>query len=86
MWGLRAPPRRITVPQGANDDCNRGSSLKLKVVRRNRAGQQSRLRGAASANPEMTVGRSRVGHGSLDSRGGDSGARGTSYMLPGLQK
>jgi putative transposase len=39
MWGLRAPPRRITVPQGANDDCNRGSCLKLKVVRRNRAGQ-----------------------------------------------
>jgi hypothetical protein len=31
----------------------------------------------------MTVGRSRVGHGSLDSRGGDSGARGASHMLPG---
>src|SRR6476646_1723615 len=39
IWGLRAPPRRTTVPQGANERSNRGGRLKLNVVRRNRAGQ-----------------------------------------------
>ena len=39
IWGLRAPPRRTTVPQGANESSNRGGRLKLNVVRRNRAGQ-----------------------------------------------
>ena len=38
-WGLRAPPRRTTVPQGAYQGSNRGGRLKLNVVRRNRAGQ-----------------------------------------------
>ena len=38
MWGLRAPPRCITVPQGANEGRNEGGGLKLNVVRRNRAG------------------------------------------------
>ena len=42
--GLRAPPRRITVPRGANSDCNQGSRLKLNVVRRNRAGHAALLR------------------------------------------
>ena len=40
IWGLRAPPRRTTVPQGANERSNRGGRLKLNVVRRNRAGQR----------------------------------------------
>ncbi len=35
---LRAPPRRITVPQGAREDRKRGGRLKLKVVPKNRAG------------------------------------------------
>src|SRR6478672_3990201 len=39
IWGLRAPPRRTTVPQGANERSNRGGRLKLNVVRRNNAGQ-----------------------------------------------
>src|SRR6478736_2499251 len=39
IWGLRAPPRRTTVPQGANERSNRGGRLKLNVVRRTRAGQ-----------------------------------------------
>src|SRR6185312_1296054 len=38
-WGLRAPPRRTTVPQGANQGSNPGGRLKLNVARRNRAGQ-----------------------------------------------
>src|SRR6476620_4286195 len=38
IWGLSAPPRRTTVPQGANERSNRGGRLKLNVVRRTRAG------------------------------------------------
>src|SRR4249919_3123609 len=38
IWGLRAPPRRTTAPQGANERSNRGGRLKLNVVRRNKAG------------------------------------------------
>src|SRR5207244_5070028 len=38
-WGLRAPARCITVPQGAIDAASEGSRLKLTVVRKNRAGQ-----------------------------------------------
>jgi hypothetical protein len=40
MWSLRAPPRRITVPQGAEKGRNRGGRLKLSVVRKNWAGQR----------------------------------------------
>ena len=39
MWGLRAPTRCITVPQGASEGSNEGGVLKLSVVRRNWAGQ-----------------------------------------------
>src|SRR5665648_4921 len=40
MWGLRAPARRITVPQGAiTSSSKRSGRLKLKVVRRKWAGQ-----------------------------------------------
>ena len=39
MWGLRAPTRCITVPQGASEGSTEGGVLKLSVVRRNRAGQ-----------------------------------------------
>ena len=35
MWGLRAPTRCITVPQGANEGASEGGRLKLSVVRRN---------------------------------------------------
>jgi transposase InsO family protein len=38
MWGLRAPARCSIVPSRTNA-ANRGSRLKLTVVRRNRAGQ-----------------------------------------------
>src|SRR5262245_37131318 len=38
-WGLRAPPRRTTASQGANQGSNRGGRLKLNVVRRIWAGQ-----------------------------------------------
>ena len=39
MWGLRAPPRRITAPQGAiASSSKRSGRLKLKVVRRKWAG------------------------------------------------
>ena len=38
MWGLRAPTRCITVPQGANQGRDEGGVLKLSAVRRNRAG------------------------------------------------
>ena len=38
MWGLRAPTRCITVPQGAIENSNQGGRLKLSVARRNRAG------------------------------------------------
>ncbi len=41
-WGLRAPPRRFIVPRGASKGSNRGGYLKLRVVRRKRAGQDSR--------------------------------------------
>src|SRR5262249_20142191 len=37
-WGLRAPPRRTTASQGANQGSNRGGRLKLNVVRRIWAG------------------------------------------------
>jgi hypothetical protein len=36
--GLRAPARCLTVPQGTTDASNKGASLKLNVVRKNRAG------------------------------------------------
>ncbi|MGE0853526.1 MAG: hypothetical protein AB7O44_28595, partial [Hyphomicrobiaceae bacterium] len=39
MWSLRAPSRRITVPQGAIEGTNQGGRRKLSVVRRNWAGQ-----------------------------------------------
>src|SRR5262245_22704389 len=42
-WGLRAPPRRTTVPQGANQGSNPGGRLKLNLVRRNWAGQGHHL-------------------------------------------
>jgi hypothetical protein len=44
MWGLRAPTRCITVPQGASEGRAEGGRLKPTVVRRNRAGQGCRLR------------------------------------------
>ena len=40
MWGLRAPTRCITVPQGAREGSTQGRVLKLGVVRRSWAGQQ----------------------------------------------
>ena len=40
IWGLRAPPRHITVPQGAYIARERGGQPKLKLARRNRAGQE----------------------------------------------
>src|SRR5262245_37039695 len=43
-WSLRAPPRRTTASQGANQGSNRGGRLKLNVVRRIWAGQGSRNR------------------------------------------
>src|SRR6266853_2996106 len=39
MWGLRAPARCSTVPPGTSKGRNQGGRLKLKMVRRNRAGQ-----------------------------------------------
>src|SRR5262245_27971665 len=39
-WGLRAPPRRTTASQGANQGSNRGGRLKLNVVRRLWAGHK----------------------------------------------
>src|SRR6476660_5439638 len=41
IWGLRAPPRRTTVPPGANARSNLGCRLNLNVFRRTRAGQTS---------------------------------------------
>ena len=38
IWGLRAPARCSTAPQGASGTTSKGSRLKLKLVRRNRAG------------------------------------------------
>ena len=38
IWSLRAPPRRPTALQGASKGSNRGSRLKLSMVRRNWAG------------------------------------------------
>src|SRR3981081_4613769 len=38
-WGLRAPARCSTASQGASGASNKGRRLKLKLVRRNRAGQ-----------------------------------------------
>ena len=37
-WGLRAPARCSTAPQGASGTTSKGCRLKLKLVRRNRAG------------------------------------------------
>ena len=39
IWGLRAPARCSTAPQGASGTTSKGCRLKLKLVRRNRAGQ-----------------------------------------------
>ena len=50
MWGLRGSPRRSTAPQGANRCSNRGSSLKLSVVRRIQAGQLGRGAGEVSGD------------------------------------
>ena len=63
IWGLRAPPRRTTVPQGANERSNRGGRLKLNVVRRNRAGQSRREDKAVS---KETRSRKRTGDGRLN--------------------
>jgi len=38
MWGLRAPARCITAPQGAPEGRAEGHRLNLTVVRKNRAG------------------------------------------------
>ena len=38
IWGLRAPARCSTAPQGASGTTSKGCRLKLKLVRRNRAG------------------------------------------------
>ena len=57
MWGLRAPARCTTVPQGANEGRNRGGRLKLTVVRRNRAGQRRALHSwsASASSSEFNV-------------------------------
>ena len=44
IWGLRAPARCSTAPQGASGTTSKGSRLKLKLVRRNRAGQDRFLK------------------------------------------
>src|SRR5207244_2368258 len=41
MWGLRAPARCSTVPPGTSKGRSQGGRLKLKMVRRNRAGQKT---------------------------------------------
>jgi FkbM family methyltransferase len=38
LWGVRAPTRCITVPQGANEGSTEGGVLKLSAARRSRAG------------------------------------------------
>ena len=43
MWGLRVPARCITAPPGATA-ASRRRSLKLTVVRRNRAGHADTLK------------------------------------------
>lgn len=39
-WGLRAPLRRSTAPDGATTEGRTGRSLKLAMVRRNKAGHR----------------------------------------------
>src|SRR6476620_8921628 len=57
IWGLRAPPRRTTVPQGANERSNRGGRLKLNVVRRTRAGQTCCWHGCQASVDALLNGR-----------------------------
>jgi hypothetical protein len=65
-WGLRAPARCSTVPSGTHA-ANQGSRLKLKLVRRNRAGHsdpvsstEPRARIALAAQPAPNLPRLRA--------------------------
>src|SRR3979490_2929958 len=58
-WGLRAPARCSTASQGASGASNKGRRLKLKLVRRNRAGQPKLVLGIKSAD-EIEVVRSQA--------------------------
>ena len=52
IWGLRAPARCSTAPQGASGTTSKGSRLKLKLVRRNRAGHGCCVTCAKVSDPD----------------------------------